>query len=124
MTISANRLAGISLIVGPAGATLIYIIFWMILGDASIKPDDFAGQAANRASTSSVEVLLTLLPPVGIILSLYGISVLRNHITTGDAVWGMGQLMYLIGVVTFVVSWGVTATLPAADAGDLARFSY
>lgn len=117
LTISANKLAGISLIVGPAGATLIYIIFFLILGDMSIKPDNFAGQASDAAGASDVETLFTLLPAVGIILSLYGISVLRTHMTTGDAVWGMGQLMYFVGVVSFVIGWGILTTLPHGAGG-------
>ena len=42
LTISANKLAGICLIIGPLGATIIFILLTVILGDSSIEPTEFS----------------------------------------------------------------------------------
>ena len=106
LSISANKLGGICLIIGPLGATIIFILLTMILRDPDIKPTEFSQTAAAIADSSSFETLLGLLPPIFLVLTLYGISILRSDMKSGDAVWGLGQMMCRVGVFSTGIASG------------------
>jgi hypothetical protein len=111
LNISANKLAGICLIGGPAGATILFILLTIILGDSSIEPTEFSKIATDIAGRTSLETLLALLPPIFLVLTLYGISILRSDMKSGDAVFGLGQMMFAVGVFSFVIASGLTKAL-------------
>ena len=111
LTISANKLAGICLIIGPLGATIIFILLTVILGDSSIEPTEFSKIATDIAGRTSLETLLALLPPIFLVLTLYGISILRSDMKSGDAVWGLGQMMFAVGVFSSVIASALSKPL-------------
>ena len=111
LTISANKLAGICLMIGPLGATITFILLTMILGDSNIEPTEFSKVAVDIAGRTSLETLLGLLPPIFLVLTLYGISILRSDMKSGDAVWGLGQMMFAVGVFSTVIASGLTKPL-------------
>ena len=111
LTISANKLAGICLMIGPLGATITFILLTMILGDSNIEPTEFSKVAVDIAGRTSLETLLGLLPPIFLVLALYGISILRSDMKSGDAVWGLGQMMFAVGVFSTVIASGLTKPL-------------
>ena len=77
--ISATKLGGICLIVGPALATILYVVLYMILGDSGIDPAKWADVAADAAARNNLEIILLMIPPIGIILAFYGLSVLHQR---------------------------------------------
>lgn len=128
-SLTQNKLGGISLIVGIPGATILWIVFAMILG-GSIDPADFAAQAADNAAASTIKSLIWLLPPVLLVVALYGWSVVYENIKesgTGAAPFRLGLLMFGINVLGIIISSGVSqagvwheasgATLTAAASG-------
>ncbi|MQG37755.1 MAG: hypothetical protein FI719_05340 [SAR202 cluster bacterium] len=111
LTISANKLGGICLIIGPLGATIFFILLTMVFGDSNIEPTEFSKTAVDIAGRTSLETLIALLPPIFLVLTLYGLSVLRSDMNSGDAVWGLAQMMFAVGVFSFVVASALTKPL-------------
>jgi len=110
-TISAARLGGISLIVGPLVATVLYVILFMILG-SNTDPADFEAVGADVMARSNAERAFLLIPPIGIILALYGMSVLHGAISKNEALFGLGLVMFRIAVVATIIGWGLVQAIP------------
>ena len=83
----------------------------MILGDSNIEPTEFSKVAIDISGRTSLETLLALLPPIFLVLTLYGLSILRSDMKSGDAVWGLGQMMFAVGVFSAVIASGLTKPL-------------
>ena len=102
--ISANRLGGLGLIIGPGLATLLFLIIFVVLGDAgSAEPTDFT----DFTRQSKFEGFLGLLPGVSLIFFLYGLMVLGNDIKENgknEALFRLGLLGAIFGILGIVVA--------------------
>ena len=102
--ISANRLGGLGLIIGPGLATLLFLIIFVALGDAgSAEPTDFT----DFTRQSKFEGFLGLLPGVSLIFFLYGLMVLGNDIKENgknEALFRLGLLGAIFGILGIVVA--------------------
>ena len=89
--ISANKLGGICLIIGPGLATLLYLVIFVALGDAgSGNPTDFT----EFTKQSSLEGFLGLLPCISLVFFFYGLVVLGNNFKDG----GNNEPLYRLGL--------------------------
>ena len=89
--ISANKLGGIGLIIGPGLATLLYLVIFVALGDAgSVNPTDFT----EFTRQSSLEGFLGLLPGISLVFFFYGLVVLGNNFKDG----GNNEPLYRLGL--------------------------
>ena len=107
--ISELKLGGICLAIGPAMATALFIIFFLILGDWDIDPTSFSDVAADIGSASTLEQLLLFLPPIGLILAYYGMTVIQGTIgkgENGEALFKLGLPMFGVYVVATVIAFG------------------
>lgn len=64
--ISANKLSGLGLILGPSLATLLFLVIFMALGDAGSTDPTIFGIVPEQ---SSLESFLGLLPGICLIFS-------------------------------------------------------
>ena len=107
--ISELKLGGICLAIGPAMATALFIIFFLILGDTDLDPTAFDAVAADIVSAGTLEQLLLFLPPIGLIMAYYGLTVIQGTIGKGDngeALFKLGMPMFAINVVATVIALG------------------
>ena len=106
--ISANKLGGIGLIIGPGLATLLYLVIFVALGDAgSGNPTDFT----EFTRQSSLEGFLGLLPGISLVFFFYGLVVLGNNFKDG----GNNEPLYRLGLNG--VFFGVLGILIATSLG-------
>ena len=106
--ISANKLGGIGLIIGPGLATLFYIVIFVALGDAgSGNPTDFT----EFTRQSSLEGFLGLLPGISLVFFFYGLVVLGNNFKDG----GNNEPLYRLGLSG--VFFGILGILIATSLG-------
>jgi len=76
--ISANKLGGLGLLIGPGFATIMFLVVFMVLGNTgSGDPRDFK---ASFDKQSDLAHILGLLPGISLIFFLYGINTLYNHV--------------------------------------------
>ena len=107
--ISELKLGGICLAVGPAMATALFIIFFLILGDSNINITDFSAVSSDISSAPVIEQLLLFLPPIGLIMAYYGITVIQGTIgkgEIGEALFKLGLPMFGINVIATVIAFG------------------
>ena len=107
--ISELKLGGICLAVGPAMATAIFIIFFLILGDSNVNITDFSAVSGDVSSAPVIEQLLLFLPPIGLIMAYYGMTVIQGTIgkgENGEALFKLGLPMFAINVVATVIALG------------------
>ena len=107
--ISELKLGGICLAVGPAMATALFIIFFLILGDSNINITDFSAVSSDISSAPVIEQLLLFLPPIGLIMAYYGITVIQGTIgkgENGEALFKLGLPMFGINVIATVIAFG------------------
>ena len=107
--ISELKLGGICLAVGPAMATALFIVFFLILGDMDLDLTDFGAVAGDIASAHVIERLLLLLVPIGLIMAYYGLSVIHGTIgkgENGEALFKLGMPMFAINVFATVIGFG------------------
>ncbi|MFL2784827.1 MAG: hypothetical protein ACJ0BL_07350 [Dehalococcoidia bacterium] len=106
--ISANKLGGIGLIIGPGLATLLYLVIFVALGDAgSGNPTDFT----EFTRQSSLEGFLGLLPGISLVFFFYGLVVLGNNFKNG----GNNEPLYRLGLSG--VFFGILGILIATSLG-------
>ena len=107
--ISEFKLGGICLAVGPAMATALFVIFFLILGDSNIDITDFSAVSSDVSSAPVIEQLLLFLPPIGLIMAYYGLTVIQGTIgkgENGEALFKLGMLMFGINVIASVIGLG------------------
>ena len=107
--ISELKLGGFWLAVGPAMATALFIIFFLILGDSNINITDFSAVSSDISSAPVIEQLLLFLPPIGLIMAYYGITVIQGTIgkgENGEALFKLGLPMFGINVIATVIAFG------------------
>mgnify|MGYP001293601028 CR=1 FL=1 len=106
-TLTENKLGGICLLVGPAVATLSFLVITFVLGDLSVPAGDFVAVGAAAAAASPIEQLIFLLVPVSLIMALFGASVIHHNIKesgTGAALFRLGLIMFAVNVGAIIVS--------------------
>ena len=107
--ISELKLGGICLAIGPAMATALFIIFFLILGDSNIDITDFSAVSNDVQSAPVIQQLLLFLPPIGLIMAYYGMTVIQGTIgkgENGEALFKLGLPMFAINVVATVIALG------------------
>ena len=107
--ISELKLGGICLAVGPAMATALFIVFFLILGDMDLDLTDFEAVAGDISSAHVIERLLLLLVPIGLIMAYYGLTVIHGTIgkgENGEALFKLGMPMFAINVFATVIGFG------------------
>ena len=107
--ISELKLGGICLAIGTAMATALFIIFFLILGDSNINITDFSAVSSDISSAPVIEQLLLFLPPIGLIMAYYGMTVIQGTIgkgENGEALFKLGLPMFAINVVATVIALG------------------
>ncbi len=104
--ISASRLGGLGLIIGPGLATILYLLLFMVLGDASGEVTDFS----VTSDPSALERFLWIFPGISLIFFLYGITVLHADIKengNNEALFRLGTMGIFIGILGIVISSGL-----------------
>ena len=107
--ISELKLGGICLAIGPAMATALFIIFFLILGDSNIDPTNFSAVSNDVQSAPVIQQLLLFLPPIGLIMAYYGMTVIQGTIgkgENGEALFKLGLPMFAINVIATVIALG------------------
>ncbi|MEC8958908.1 MAG: hypothetical protein VYE35_04215 [Chloroflexota bacterium] len=107
--ISELKLGGICLAIGPAMATALFIIFFLILGDSNIDITDFSAVSNDVQSAPVIQQLLLFLPPIGLIMAYYGMTVIQGTIgkgENGEALFKLGLPMFAINVIATVIALG------------------
>jgi len=108
--ISANKLGGLGLLIGPGFATLIFLVVFMVLGNTgSGDPRNFQ---ANFDKQTDLAHLLGLLPGISLIFFLYGINTLYNHVRENgqnEALFRLGSMGVFFGILGIVVSIGLNS---------------
>ena len=90
-------------------ATALFIIFFLILGDSNIDITDFSAVSSDVSSAPVIEQLLLFLPPIGLIMAYYGLTVIQGTIgkgENGEALFKLGMLMFGINVIAPVIGLG------------------
>ena len=121
--ISASKLGGICLIVGPALATILYVVIYMILGNPGTDPANWGDVAKDAIAQGGVETILLMIPPVGIILAFYGLSVLHASIKengNNEALFGLGLTMFVVSVIAITIGWGMFQAISWPDTNGAA----
>lgn len=120
-TISVNRLAGLSLIIGPVGA---FIFFLVEPGGLFIDSADFS-DAVGTISAKSANAALTDVTNIGIIIGLAlilsGLYALMRNVAlqgNGKALVQMGFFMILVGLAGWMLAGGMDFVLADAKTSD------
>jgi hypothetical protein len=108
-TISANKLGGISLIVGPLVAVALWLLLFAILNPLDGSSANFAGVAAQAAATGDLQNILLLLPALFLVMWLYGLTALQGSLEDSGhgPVVGMGMVMVRVWIVAVVIGSGL-----------------
>ena len=108
--ISANKLGGLGLLIGPGFATLIFLVVFIVLGNTgSGDPRDFQ---ANFDKQTDLAHLLGLLPGISLIFFLYGINTLYNDVRENgqnEALFRLGNMGVFFGILGIVLSIGLNS---------------
>ncbi len=108
--ISANKLGGLGLLIGPGFATLIFLVVFMVLGNTGAgDPRDFQ---ANFDKQTDLAHLLGLLPGISLIFFLYGINTLYNDVRENgqnEALFRLGNMGVFFGILGIVLSIGLNS---------------
>ena len=109
-------------------ATVLFVLFFVILSDSSLDKTDFSAVATDVASAHTIQQILLLLPPIGLVLTIYGLSVLlgimRND-GNGEALFRLGLFMFAVDVIGTVIVFGLYQAIGwlGAEAANIAASS-
>ena len=125
-TISVNRLAGLSLIVGP----IIAFVFFLIEPGGLLIDSAAASDAIGSITAKSANATLTNVTNIAIILGLAlilsGLYALMRNVTlqgNGKAFVQMGFFMLFVGLTGWILSGGMDFILADAQTSDQIRES-
>ncbi len=125
-TISVNRLAGLSLIVGP----IIAFVFFLIEPGGLLIDSAAASDAIGSITAKSANATLTNVTNIAIILGLAlilsGLYALMRNVTlqgNGKAFVQMGFFMLFVGLTGWILSGGMDFILAGAQTSDQIRES-
>ena len=120
-TISVNRLAGLSLIFGPAIAFIFFLIEpgGLLIDSAPVSDavGSITAKGANAALTNVTNIGIIL----GLALILSGLYALMRNVTlqgNGKALVQMGFFMVLVGLTGWIFSGGMDFILADAQTSD------
>ena len=111
--ISTNKLAGLSLIVGPVVGLVFYFIQQFGVIGPDVDPADGLAVVTALAGSSSLAILTAIGITVGLIILLHGVMQLVKE--SGDALSSLGVKFIIVGTAGWVVANGITASI----AGDI-----
>ena len=107
--ISANKLGGIGLIIGPGLATFLYLVIFVALGYAgSGNPTDFT----EFTRQSSLEGFLGLLPGISLVFFFYGLVVLGNNfkdVGNNEPLYRLGLSGAFFGILGILIATSLCA---------------
>tara|TARA_Y100000590_G_scaffold16230_3_gene19576 strand:+ start:513 stop:1172 length:660 start_codon:yes stop_codon:yes gene_type:complete len=103
--ISANKLGGLGLLIGPGLATILFLIVFIALGNTgSGDPRNFETSWSQQTGLAH---LLGLLPGISLVFFLYGINTLYNYIRENgqnEALFRLGGMGVFFGILGIIVS--------------------
>ena len=117
-TISVNKLGGLAIIFGPV-FTLVF--FFLQPGGAIIDAADPASAVATISAmlaNSGLATLCSVLIPVGLLIMLFGMTVVQGNLRSdgnGDALSRLGLLFLTIGIVCWVIGSGANLAIAGTD---------
>ena len=113
--ISVNKLAGLSLIVGPVVALVFYFIQQFgVIGNGT-DPADGSAVVQKLAGSAELSVLTAIGITIGVIILFHGVARLTQE--SGDALSSLGLKFIIVGTAGWVVGNGITASI----AGDISN---
>lgn len=125
-TISVNKLAALSLIVGP----VLALVCWFITPGGPIidaaDPADAQATIVALASNATFSQITGVLIPIGLVILLYGIANLTNSIRSngnGGALAGYGDLLLRFGLIGFVITSGLQSVIAGTNLEAAAEVS-
>ena len=105
-----NKVGGLCLIIGPALATIIYILSEMLFSTgAGLSPADFGGRANAAANALAYERLILLVIPVALVCAYHGLRVVHGMCKAdgvGDGFTGLGSTLFLFNIISIVLAIG------------------
>ena len=111
---SVNKLGGLSLILGPIVSVISFLVRpgGGIIG-GSVDPADSAASIGVLLQNSGSAGISFLLLSIGLIVMLFGLSVLVNNLKDGEglAVGRIGLLFILLATAGWVASLALTLTI-------------
>ena len=125
-TISVNRLAGLSLILGPVIAFVFFLIEPGGLLIDSAKVSDAVGSISAKSSNETLTNVTNIAIILGLALILSGLYALMRNVTlegNGKALVQMGFFMTLVGLTGWILSGGIDFILADAQTSDEIRGS-
>ena len=111
--ISVNKLAGLSLIVGPVVGLVFYFIQQFGVIGANVDPSDAGTVIKALTDNAALSVLTAIGVTVGLIILLHGVVSLTQE--SGDALSSLGLKFVIVGTVGWMIANGITASI----AGDI-----
>ena len=125
-TISVNRLAGLSLILGPVIAFVFFLIEpgGLLIDSADVS--DAVGTIMAKSSNATLTNITNIAIILGLTLILSGLYALMRNVTlegNGKALVQMGFFMSLVGLAGWILSGGIDFILADAQTSDEIRGS-
>ena len=125
-TISVNRLAGLSLILGPVIAFVFFLIEpgGLLIDSADVS--DAVGTIMAKSSNATLTNITNIAIILGLTLILSGLYALMRNVTlegNGKALVQMGFFMSLVGLAGWILSGGMDFILADAQTSDEIRGS-
>lgn len=119
-TISANKLAGLSIIVG----SILSIIFFTIrpgggLVGGNVDPADAAASIAALLANSDMASLSFFFVPIGLILFFYGMRTLVENLQGSDGapIARLGMVFFLLALIGWTTSSALALVIAGGNAG-------
>ena len=112
--ITENKLAGLTLMIGPILASVIYIIFIAFPAIFSSESIDFTDWSLLAQNTADVELAIRvplLLIPVFLTFSVFGFSVLTEKIESTSHFLKMGMPFYIAYIIISAAAMGATQAI-------------
>ena len=123
---SVNKLGGLSLILGPIVSVISFLVRpgGGIIG-GSVDPADSAASIGVLLQNSGSAGISFLLLSIGLIVMLFGLSVLVNNLKDGEglAVGRIGLLFILLATAGWVASLALTLTIAGGSVPAVATQS-
>ena len=120
-TISVNRLAGLSLIIGPVVAFIFFLLEpgGLLIDSANVS--DATGSITAKGDNSTLTSVTNIGAILGMALILSGLYALMRNVTlegNGKALVQMGFFMILVGLIGWMFSAGMDLILADAQTGE------
>ena len=123
-TISVNKLAGYSMVVGPVLALICYFITPGGLCIDTANPAAPGEVVAALQGNATLSAITGILVPVGLIVFFSGLSLFVANMSggSGHAIARLGLPMVLISIIGWVIGSGISIGISGAGAAGPAAF--